>query len=223
MSVFKKLQQVRVDLHAKELKKTGNNNGRPFFELSDFLPTALVLMNKSGLCDTVKFTSEVATLTVTDTDDGSSVDFTMPMGTADLKGCHNIQNIGASVTYARRYLLMNALNIMEHDGLDALLMGEFDIVPWLEMIEKSKSIDELNAASAAAKNAIEGQRDHSGLTRTLAACKNKRGKELQAVAPISSEDFPKAIAAIKAGSYTVEQIKARALTPEQLKEVEALQ
>jgi len=42
-----------------------------------------------------------------------------PMGSANLKGCHEIQNIGACETYSTRYLWTAALCIVEHDALDA--------------------------------------------------------------------------------------------------------
>jgi hypothetical protein len=58
-------------------------------------------------------------MVVYDTDDGSSVTFTSPMGSAQLKGCHEVQNIGAVETYQRRYLYVTALAIVEHDALDA--------------------------------------------------------------------------------------------------------
>jgi hypothetical protein len=41
------------------------------------------------------------------------------MGSAALKGCHEVQNIGAVETYQRRYLWVTALEIVEHDALDS--------------------------------------------------------------------------------------------------------
>ena len=41
------------------------------------------------------------------------------MAKAELKGCHEIQNLGASETYLRRYLYVAAFEIVEHDALDA--------------------------------------------------------------------------------------------------------
>jgi hypothetical protein len=41
------------------------------------------------------------------------------MSTAALKGCHEVQNLGAVQTYLRRYLWVAALEIVEHDALDA--------------------------------------------------------------------------------------------------------
>jgi hypothetical protein len=41
------------------------------------------------------------------------------MAEANLKGTHPIQNLGAVETYQRRYLWMTAMEIVEHDILDA--------------------------------------------------------------------------------------------------------
>lgn len=63
----------------------------------------------------------MAYLTIYDTDGGDSnfVTFTSPMSSAALKGCHDVQNLGAVQTYLRRYLWTNAFEIVEHDALDA--------------------------------------------------------------------------------------------------------
>jgi hypothetical protein len=41
------------------------------------------------------------------------------MSSAALKGCHDVQNLGAVQTYLRRYLWTNAFEIVEHDAIDA--------------------------------------------------------------------------------------------------------
>lgn len=122
MNVYKKLQAARVALQGTALKKSGNNKfaGYNYFELGDFLPTINDLFHKTGLCSVVSFGPELATLRVIDTEDGSSVEFTSPMGSASLKGCHEVQNIGAVETYQRRYLYVTALEIVEHDALEAV-------------------------------------------------------------------------------------------------------
>ena len=121
MKVYKKLVAVRSELQAMPLTKSGHNKfaGYKYFELGDFLPSIQMLFNKHGLCDVISFTEDLATMVVYDTDDGSSVTFTSPMGSAQLKGCHEVQNIGAVETYQRRYLYVTALAIVEHDALDA--------------------------------------------------------------------------------------------------------
>lgn len=126
MSVHKKLMGARLRLQAAELKKTGHNKfaGYFYFELGDFLPTAQQIFAELGLCGVVSFTADVATLTITDTDGGGVIVITSPMGSANLKGCHEVQNIGAVETYQRRYLWVSAFEIVEHDALDATTGSE---------------------------------------------------------------------------------------------------
>jgi hypothetical protein len=122
MSVYKKLQEARIELQSKPLKKSGKNNfaGYQYFELSDFLPTIQQICLDKGLCGTISYGKEIATLTIRDTDKPDYViEFTCPMSSAALKGCHEVQNMGAVLTYIRRYLWVSAFEILEHDALDA--------------------------------------------------------------------------------------------------------
>lgn len=121
MSVHKKLMQARLKLQAAKLSKTGQNKfaGYQYFELGDFLPTVQSIFAEVGLCGTVSYTADIAKLTITDTDGGGEIVITSPMGSAALKGCHEVQNIGAVETYQRRYLWVTAMEIVEHDALDA--------------------------------------------------------------------------------------------------------
>jgi hypothetical protein len=122
LKVYKKLVEVRNELQTMPLSKSGHNKfaGYKYFELGDFLPSIQTLFKKHGLCDVISFTQELATMVVYDVEDGSSATFTSPMGSAQLKGCHEVQNIGAVETYQRRYLYVTALAIVEHDALDAV-------------------------------------------------------------------------------------------------------
>jgi hypothetical protein len=122
MKVYKKLIDARIKLQGKELTKSGHNKfaGYKYFELGDFLPAVQSIFQEVGLVDVISFTEDLATMVVYDVEDGSSVTFTSPMGTAQLKGCHEIQNIGACSTYQRRYLYTTALSISEHDALDSV-------------------------------------------------------------------------------------------------------
>jgi len=123
MSVYKKLQQCRVDLQNLNIKKSGKNkfSGYDYFELADILPHINNLFNDHGLCGVVSFFPDLATLRIYDVEKPESqVEFCSPMAEAQLKGCHAIQNLGAVETYQRRYLYMSALEITEHDVLDAV-------------------------------------------------------------------------------------------------------
>jgi hypothetical protein len=121
MSVHKKLMQARVKLQSTEMKKSGLNKfaGYSYFELSDFIPHVQIIFNDLGLCGVVTFSTEYAQLCITDVDDGTVIVITSPMAEANLKGAHPIQNLGAVLSYQRRYLWMAALELVEGDAVDS--------------------------------------------------------------------------------------------------------
>lgn len=143
MSVHKKLMQARLLLQNEKLEKTGLNKfaGFKYFELSDFLPTIQKIMNDVGLCGVVSFSADIATLTIVDVDDHQSqIVITSPMGSAALKGVHEVQNIGAVETYQRRYLWVTAFEIVEHDAIDAVAgQTPTKIIPAVPKIELEAS------------------------------------------------------------------------------------
>jgi ERF superfamily len=122
MNVFQRLNQAREQFHSLKLQKTGHNEfaGYYYFELGDFLIPALKVFRECGLCAIVSFDKETAMMEIrADADPDHVIRITSPMGSAALKGCHEVQNIGAVETYQRRYLWVAALEIVEHDALDA--------------------------------------------------------------------------------------------------------
>jgi hypothetical protein len=144
MKVYKKLSDARIKLQRTELTKSGHNKfaGYKYFELGDFLPAVQSIFNEVGLIDAISFTEDLATMVVYDVEDGSSVTFTSPMGTANLKGCHEVQNIGAVETYQRRYLYVTALSIVEHDALDAVTgSAPVEVKPVVKEVPKESDGD----------------------------------------------------------------------------------
>jgi len=119
--VHKKLMAARVKLQSIEMKKSGQNKfaGYSYFELADFIPHVQTIFNELGLCGVVSFDSTYASLTITDVDDGTVVVVTSPMADANLKGAHPIQNLGAVLSYQRRYLWMAAMELVEGDAVDS--------------------------------------------------------------------------------------------------------
>lgn len=121
MNIYEKLQCMRVDLQSMNLKKSGNNKfaGYSYYELGDFLPHINNLMMKYKVTSLVSF-GERATLTLVNAEKPEeTITFESPMESAQLKGAHPIQNLGAVETYSRRYLYMTAFEIVESDALDA--------------------------------------------------------------------------------------------------------
>lgn len=121
MNIFQKLNAARKEFHSLKLKKSGQNKfaGYEYFELADFLIPALTVFEKHGLCGVISFDKEIARMRIYEDNADAFIEITSPMGSANLKGCHEVQNIGAVETYQRRYLWMAALEIVEHDALDA--------------------------------------------------------------------------------------------------------
>lgn len=122
MNIYEKLQSCKAELQTLKIPKTGKNKfaGYDYWELSDFLPTVVSLFAKHKLCSVVTFNSEIATIQLINIEAPEEViTVSSPMATAELKGCHAIQNMGAVETYQRRYLYMALLDISEPDALDA--------------------------------------------------------------------------------------------------------
>lgn len=122
MSVYNKLQAARIQLQGKTLSKSGNNKfaGYKYFELGDFLPAIQEIFDGLKLCGVVSFGRDEANLTIVDTENPADrIVISSPMSTAALKGCHEVQNLGAVQTYLRRYLWVAAMEIVERDALDS--------------------------------------------------------------------------------------------------------
>lgn len=160
MNVYSKLNVARIKLQNTELTKSGHNKfaGYKYFELGDFLPTINKIFDEVGLCGFISFGADIAILTIASVDDGSKIEITSPMAEANLKGCHPIQNLGAVETYTRRYLWVTAMEIVEHDALDAS-EPVVDFEPLVKKIKSSKTVDELKSAFAIAYNATKTNKD----------------------------------------------------------------
>ncbi len=126
MSVHKKLMAARIKLQNTEMKKSGLNKfaGYSYFELSDFVPKIQEIFDELGLCGVVSFTTAYAELSITDVEDGTMLVISSPMAEANLKGAHPIQNLGAVLSYQRRYLWMTAMEIVENDIIDSAPSAE---------------------------------------------------------------------------------------------------
>jgi hypothetical protein len=167
MNVYQKLNEARAKFHQSQLKKSGHNKfaNYYYFELGDFIIPALDIFHKVGLTGVVTFGTEVAHISIIDNDKPEDrIIISSPMSTAALKGCHEVQNLGAVQTYLRRYLWVAALEIVEHDALDSTVKGmdDSELMDWIAAIDATTTADELKAvyakAYAAAKNDIDAQK-----------------------------------------------------------------
>lgn len=123
MNIYEKLQSARIELQTKKLKKSGKNKfaGFEYFELADIIPAINQIFNEKKMFSQFCIQDGYATLTVIDSEKPTDfVIFTSPVAELELKGCNSIQALGGVHTYLRRYLYMNALEIVEADLFDAV-------------------------------------------------------------------------------------------------------
>ena len=129
LNVYQKLLTARAKFLESDVQKTGKNMHLSFkyFELDDIVPTATRIFSEVGLIPIVNFTSDVATMTVVNTDNPEEViPFVAPfnqiapiVSNAGKQATNEMQALGSSITYMRRYLYMIALDICESDSFDA--------------------------------------------------------------------------------------------------------
>lgn len=148
MTLMQKIARARVMLQKRNLKKSGSNKfaGFKYFDLADFLPSVNEIFDELGLyaefcitpTDTEKFDGidqivtvpPVASLAIYDAEHPTESPrrFTSDIAEAGTKGASPIQQLGSVHTYMRRYLYMEALEIVESDALDAVV-GSEKVVP----------------------------------------------------------------------------------------------
>jgi hypothetical protein len=132
-----------------------------------------------GLVGIVSFTKEQAELRIVDTEIGGEIVITSPFGSAALKGCHEVQNIGAVETYQRRYLWVTlAMEIVEHDALDSTTgSGNIEtidvgmMIDHLAAIDAASTLEELKDVYSTAYSACAGDK---GWQKKVIDAKEKR-------------------------------------------------
>ena len=127
MNIYEKIETIRVALQEANLKKSGKNGFANFnyFTLDDILPALNRLMLENKLFSNFSLNSETATLTLINAEKvDEQVIFTSPIAEAQIKGSTPIQCLGGVHTYMKRYLYLNAFEIVEGDILDALVGSE---------------------------------------------------------------------------------------------------
>ena len=147
MTIYKKLQEARIRLQATPLTKSGYNAFAKYayFELPDFIPQINAIFNDVGLTAIISFGVMLAELNIFEHEGDGKITITSPMATAQLKGCHEIQSLGAVITYQRRYLWQLALEIVEHDALDATT-GQEKQPDYKALLETAKNVSQLGSA-----------------------------------------------------------------------------
>jgi hypothetical protein len=129
MNVYQKLLKARTMFLASGTQKSGKNMQLAFkyFELDDIVPIATKIFEEVGLISLVSFEGDKAVMRILNTDaPGEVACFIAPFATLEpivsntgKKATNEMQALGSSITYMRRYLYMIALDICEPDEIDA--------------------------------------------------------------------------------------------------------
>lgn len=127
-NVWQKLLTARAKFLEADVQKTGKNMHLSFkyFELEDIVPTGTRIFKEIGLIGLVSFTADTAQMTVVNTDNPEeTISFFAPfnqispiISNAGKQATNEMQALGSSITYMRRYLWMMALDVCESDGID---------------------------------------------------------------------------------------------------------
>ena len=121
-NVYEKLQEARVILQEKNNKKSGKNKFANFsyYELADFLPSINEIFRKLKLFSMFNIRDNTATLVIINVENiTDTITFESPIAEAEIKGSTPIQCLGGIHTYMKRYLYLNALEIVESDMFDS--------------------------------------------------------------------------------------------------------
>lgn len=130
LNVYQKLLVSRAKFLETDVQKTGKNMHLSFkyFELDDIVPVATRIFSEVGLIAIVNFTSDTATMNIVNTDNpwDECIKFEAPfnqiapiVSNTGKQATNEMQALGSSITYMRRYLYMIALDICESDSIDA--------------------------------------------------------------------------------------------------------
>lgn len=132
LNVLQKLMLARLEFLNAGVKKSGKNIHLEFkyFELEDIVPVATAIFAKVGLLGVPTFGSEYGIMRIynVDSPDEDPVVFEAPftviqpiISNTGKVVTNEMQALGSSITYMRRYLWQLALDIIEADNIDATL------------------------------------------------------------------------------------------------------
>ena len=182
--IYEKLAKARVQLQTMNLKKSGKNKfaGFTYYELADFLPAVNKIFLDLKMCSNFSINDGLATLSITDWEDNSVEIFSSPVEDLELKGCTKIQALGGVHTYLKRYLYLNALEIVESDMLNPNVgnngaLKEVEIDADRDLILGLKACSDLNTLKLYYQEHKEHVKDLKKFNKLTTEMKKKLGGE----------------------------------------------
>ena len=134
MNVYQKLIEARSQFLNDGVEKSGKNMnvGFKYFELTDIVPSVTNIFKELGLIAIDKFTNETAYMTIVNCDaPEETIEFEAPfnqiapiVSNAGKQVTNEMQALGSSITYMRRYLYMIAMDIVENDEIEPQITND---------------------------------------------------------------------------------------------------
>ena len=134
MNVYQKLIEARSQFLNDGVEKSGKNMnvGFKYFELTDIVPSVTKIFKELGLIAIDKFTTETAYMTIVNCDaPEETIEFEAPfnqiapiVSNAGKQVTNEMQALGSSITYMRRYLYMIAMDIVENDEIEPQITND---------------------------------------------------------------------------------------------------
>lgn len=121
MNVWIKLQTVRQLMSKATLKKTGENKYSKYnyYTLDDILPALTQFLADQKLVTTLDMGEEKSIYRVINAEKPEEVvEFSCPTVMAEMKGSTKIQELGSTMTYIHRYLVLWAFSICEPEWVE---------------------------------------------------------------------------------------------------------
>lgn len=131
LNVYQKLIKARTEFLNSYVEQTGKNMNLSFkyFELKDIVPTVTKIFNDIGLVAIVNFTDTVASLNIVNTDTPEeTIEFLAPfnqiqpiISNSGKQVTNDMQALGSSITYMRRYLYLISMDICVNDEIEPII------------------------------------------------------------------------------------------------------
>ena len=127
-NVYQKLIEARQAFLESDAKQSGKNMNLSFkyFELKDIVPTVTSIFVEKGLIALDNFSPDTATLTIVNTENPEeTIAFSAPfnqiapiVSNSGKQVTNDMQALGSSITYMRRYLYLIAMDICVNDDIE---------------------------------------------------------------------------------------------------------
>lgn len=186
-NIVSKLSKARVELQERKLKKSGMNKfaGFKYYELSDFLPTVNSIFNELGLLALFSLYENEAVLIICENDSYKELVFKTPSEVIEQKGMQPIQALGSKHTYLKRYLYLNALEIVEGDVVDAIEQIEPKLITTEQIKKLNDLLDEKRMAAMLGAYKLEDLKDMKEETATATIERLEKEKKEKEVTNIN--------------------------------------